>query len=148
MNGPSPSVVWTGELWSYYGGIPTGDYARRILAGGRGYGKNAALDGWRRAHKAAARLSIWLDEAQRFIDQKEQERAAVWNTIDDALLRPVKAPGIAGVRWSCKRPTAPVYTPGQAGWYDQKAYAILRGELTMASVVAEARAYQGRITAL
>lgn len=107
LNGPSSLQVWVDEIqqWrdayapSEYSGMFTAEarlmthgtgWRYSMLIGGRGHGKRTA----------------------------QIEALRKWNSRPAASI-PHKAPGIAGVRWICAKPTdpfPPVYAPGSYGW--------------------------------
>lgn len=87
----SPEAGLFRDPWDHYSNVPVGDYARRVLLGGRGYGKNSFRKRW----------------LNSLVEERERERDTY-------------APGLGTVRWACAKPsewTPPVtYAPGSYGW--------------------------------
>lgn len=85
-----------------------------FLVGGRGYGKNAALQRLREQHAAARQAYPPVPQTQVI--------------------------GNLNVRWACPKPTDPVpphLIPGTYGWYYDQARMIHLGQKTYAEVLAE-----------
>jgi hypothetical protein len=88
--------------------------ARQFIIGGRGHGKNSHLAHLRKLEAAMRELY--------------------------PPVPPAEVVGNLSVRWSCPRPTAPVYPVGSMGWLDQQTRLATEGKTTIPQIVAQMQA--------